>query len=80
MQLIVVILLLFAIWVVYQIYISYTNIVKELKQIKEKCISTGVSKKEAFIDHLSKNSSKNKISDVKDGVLGFLKKQLKETS
>lgn len=80
MQLIVVILLLVAIWVVYQIYISYTNIVKELKQIKEKCISSGVSKKEAFIDHLSKNSSEKKVSNLKEGLLGFLKKQLKETS
>ena len=80
MQLIVVILLVLAIWVVYQIYISYTNIVKELKQIKEKCIASGTSKKEAFMDHLSNNSSQKKITDIKEGLLGFLKKQLKETS
>ena len=42
MDLITVILLVIAIWVFYKIYQAYMDIVKELRQIKEKCIFTSV--------------------------------------
>ena len=78
MQLITVIILLVAIWVVYQIYLSYNNIVKELKQIREKCIKEGVSQQEAFVEHVSENYMSDKLKTIKNNVLTTLKKQLEE--
>jgi archaellum component FlaF (FlaF/FlaG flagellin family) len=80
MQLITVIILLVAIWVVYQIYISYNNIVKELKQIREKCIKEGVSQQEAFVEHVSENYMSDKLKTIKNNILTTLKKQLEESN
>lgn len=80
MQLITIIVLLLAIWVVYQIYTAYDNLVKELKQIKEKCIKEGVSQQEAFTEHVNENYLSNKLKNIKNSVLDTLKKQLEETN
>ena len=71
MDLITVILLLVAIWVFYKIYQAYTDIVKELKQIKDKCIS-----KEPLVSHISENYTNKAVFDIKEGVLNTLKKAL----
>ena len=80
MQLITVLLLCIGLWIVYQIYIAYNNIVKELKQIKDKCITSGISKKEAFRDYIDKNTPENKLIDIKNSVLSFLNNKVTEMS
>ena len=64
----------------YGIYQSYNNIVKELKQIKEKCINEGVSKKEAFTSYINENYVKDQIVNTKNGILTTLKSALKNVS
>lgn len=79
MQLITVILLGVALWVAYQFYISYMNIVKELKEIKNKCIKEGVSEKEAFVEHVSESFMTDKVKQIRDKVLQNLKDTLENT-
>jgi cell division protein FtsL len=71
MELITVILLLIAIWVFYKIYQAYTDIVKELKQIKDKCVS-----KEPLVNHISENYTNKAIFDVKESLLETLHRSL----
>jgi Na+/melibiose symporter-like transporter len=71
MNLITVLLLLIAIWVFYKIYQAYTDIVNELKQIKEKCIS-----KEPLVSHISENYTNKTAVSIKEGLLDILKKAL----
>ncbi len=80
MQLITAILLCIGIWMVYQIYIAYHNIVKELKQIKDKCIKTGVSKKEAFRDYIGEQKPGKQLETIKNSVLSYLNSKVAETS
>lgn len=72
MDLITVILLLIAIWVFYKIYQAYSDIVKELKQIKDKCVST----KEPLVSHISENYTNKTVFDMKESLLETLKKAL----
>lgn len=76
MELIVVILLLIAIWVLYKIYISYNDIVKELRQIRHKCIKEGG---ETFTSKISDNYTNDGIKQVKKGILSALNGALKNT-
>lgn len=78
MQLISVILLLLAIWVVYQMYKAYNNIAKELKDIKEKCIKTGVTEREAFTEHVSTTYASDKLKAIRNQVLSSLQAQLEK--
>lgn len=71
MELITVILLLIAIWVFYKIYQSYMDIVKELKQIKDKCVS-----KEPLVSYVSENYTNTTASGIKDSLLNTLKNAL----
>jgi hypothetical protein len=80
MQLITVILLAIALWIAYQFYNSYVNIVKELKEIKDKCIKEGISEREAFVEHISENYVSDKVKEVRNGVLKNLKEALAKTS
>ena len=78
MQLVTVIILLLAIWVVYQVYIAYNNVVKELKEIKDKCIKTGVTEREAFTEHVSANYVSDKLKQVQKQVISNLQSQLEK--
>lgn len=80
MQLITVILLLIAIYVIQNIYKSYNNIVKELKEIKDKCVKEGMSTKEAFTSHINNNYVNTEIKKARDGVINTLKTSLKNIS
>lgn len=80
MQLITVIILAIALWIAYQFYNSYVNIVKELKEIKEKCIKEGMSEREAFVEHISENYVSDKVKEVRNGVLKNLQEALAKTS
>lgn len=71
MDLITVILLVIAIWVFYKIYQAYMDIVKELRQIKEKCIS-----KEPLVSHISENYTNKTATTIKDSLLNTLKNAL----
>lgn len=71
MDLITVILLIIAIWVFYKIYQAYTDIVKELKQIKDKCVS-----KEPLVSYVSENYTNKTASGIKDTLIDTLKKAL----
>lgn len=71
MQLISVILLFIAIWVLYKIYISYTDIVKELKQIKQKCVKEGTS--DNLTNHVSDNYTSDNVNNIRNSVLSTLK-------
>ena len=73
MDLIAVIILIIAIWVFYKIYIAYTDIVKELKQIKDKCV-TGT--KEPLISYISENYTSNAANSIKNSLIDTLKKAL----
>lgn len=71
MDLITVILLLIAIWVFYKIYQSYMDIVQELKQIKDKCVS-----KEPLVSYVSENYTNKTASGIKDSLINTLKNAL----
>lgn len=71
MDLITVILLVIAIWVFYKIYQAYMDIVQELKQIKDKCVS-----KEPLASYVSENYTNKTASGLKDSLLDTLKKAL----
>ena len=73
MDLITVILLVIAIWVFYKIYIAYTDIVKELKQIKDKCVSTT---KEPLNSYVSDNYVNKTAVGIKNSVIETLKNAL----
>lgn len=73
MDLIAVIILIIAIWVFYKIYIAYTDIVKELKQIKDKCV-TGT--KEPLVSYISENYTSNAANSIKNSLIDTLKKAL----
>ena len=76
MELLAAILLIAGIWFVYKIYIAYDNIVKELREIRTKCVTEGVSKKEAFVSHISENYMKDSVKTARDNVLVSLKTAL----
>jgi hypothetical protein len=73
MDLITVILLVIAIWVFYKIYIAYTDIVKELKQIKDKCVSTT---KEPLVSYVSDNYVNKTAVGIKNSLIETLKNAL----
>jgi hypothetical protein len=73
MDLITVILLVIAIWVFYKIYIAYTDIVKELKQIKDKCVS---GTKEPLVSYVSENYAKTTANSIKNTLIETLKNAL----
>lgn len=79
MDLIVVILLSIALWMVYSIYQAYNNIVKELKQIREKCVTQGISQKEGMIDYISENMVSENAKKARDTVLTSLQALLEKT-
>jgi hypothetical protein len=54
MNLILLIVLLFLLWLVYSLYTAYDNIVKELREIRDKCVKEGVAK-EGFNTKLQEN-------------------------
>jgi len=80
MELITVILLLFAIWVLYRIYKSYMDIVKELAMIREKCVKQGISTNEALTSHISENYTNDAVKEVRNKVLSTLKSALEKAS
>lgn len=80
MQLIVVILIGVALWVLYQFYISYNNMVKEIQEIKNKCIKEGTTEKEAFVEHISENYVSDKVKEIRNKVLQNLQAALEKTS
>lgn len=71
MELISVILLFVAIWVLYKIYVSYTNIVKELKEIRHKCVKEGASSN--LTNHVSENYAGDSVDNIRNSVLSTLK-------
>jgi hypothetical protein len=73
MDLITVIILLIAIWIFYKIYIAYTDIVKELKQIKDKCVS---GTKEPLVSYVSENYATKTAVGIKNSVIETLKNAL----
>ena len=73
MDLITVILLVIAIWVFYKIYIAYTDIVKELKQIKDKCVS---GSKEPLVSYVSDNYTNKTAVGIKNSLIDTLKNAL----
>ena len=73
MDLITVILLIIAIWVFYKIYQAYMDIVKELKQIKDKCVSVS---KEPLVSYVSENYTNKTASGIKESIVDALKKAL----
>jgi hypothetical protein len=73
MDLITVIILLIAIWIFYKIYIAYTDIVKELKQIKDKCVS---GTKEPLVSYVSENYAKTTANSIKNTLIETLKNAL----
>lgn len=71
MELISVILLFIAIWVLYKIYGSYTDIVKELRQIKQKCVKEGTS--DTLSNYVSENYTNDTMNNIRNSALSTLK-------
>lgn len=77
MELIVVILLLIAMWIVYKIYVSYNDIVKELRQIRNKCVKEGAV--ESMKSNISESYTNDGVVEVRDGLLSALKGAIRNT-
>jgi len=65
MNLIVLLVVTFLLWLGYMLYKAYSGIIDELKQIREKCVTTGTSKsKETFKIALNEKPIENELDKI----------------
>ena len=65
MNLIVLLVVTFLLWLGYLLYKSYSAIIDELKQIREKCVTPGTAKaKEAFKTTLNEKPIENELEKI----------------
>jgi hypothetical protein len=65
MNLIVLLVVTFLLWLGYMLYKAYSGIIVELKQIREKCVTTGTSKsKETFKTTLNEKPIENELDKI----------------
>lgn len=72
MNLILLLVVLFVLWMVYSLYTAYDNIVKELKEIRNKCIKEGVAK-EGFKTSLQENPVDTNMKEMPSHMVKGLK-------
>lgn len=73
MNLILLIVIFFVLWMVYSLYTAYDNIVKELKEIKNKCVSKGSGSKEDFKTNLEENPVNTNMKEMPNNMVKGLK-------
>lgn len=72
MNLILLIVILFVLWLVYSLYTAYDNIVKELREIRNKCVQAGTAK-EGFKSNLQENPVDSNMKEMPSHMIKGLK-------
>lgn len=76
MNLILLIVILFVLWLVYSLYTAYDNIVKELREIRNKCVQTGAAK-EGFKTSIEDNPVDSRMKEMPSHMVKGLQLLLK---
>lgn len=65
MNLVVLLVVTFLLWLGYMLYKAYSAIIDELKQIREKCVTSGSAKsKESFNTTLNEKPIENELEKI----------------
>uniref|UniRef100_A0A6C0CSU2 Uncharacterized protein n=1 Tax=viral metagenome TaxID=1070528 RepID=A0A6C0CSU2_9ZZZZ len=78
MNLIVLIVVTFLLWLGFMLYKAYSGIIDELKQVREKCVTTGSSQsKETFKTSLNEKPIENELEKIPRSMVKGLSNLLK---